>query len=275
VLLLLIHPVPAEASDPEPPVRVVADGYVLGFDEGPEVVDGRVMVSLRNLALFYGFALDYAAETGQVTIKSVDRTVAFTIGSTHAAARGEAASLDTAPFVRDGRILVPIRFAAEGLGLTVSWDEETRTVYLSGGKAPAPPVPALTAAEVTGVQFFVPTSLDSALFSEHFTSATPEGAALIERVVTAWGRAVPGAFVTDVRLRVPSPQIRLALADGAASVGFVPVWRGHSGRWNTEGFLEVRVKRGGVEERAVVYAPELAALLAEAAGPSREERFAF
>ncbi len=41
---------------------------------------------------------------------------------------GEAISLDSPPTIVDGRTLVPVRFLAESLGGTVSWDDATRTV---------------------------------------------------------------------------------------------------------------------------------------------------
>jgi len=43
---------------------------------------------------------------------------------------GRTVKLDVPPTITNGRTLVPLRFVAENLGLTVSWDEVTRTVTL-------------------------------------------------------------------------------------------------------------------------------------------------
>jgi len=44
---------------------------------------------------------------------------------------GEATkTMDVAPFIQDGRTMVPVRFVAESLGAKVSWDEATRTVTI-------------------------------------------------------------------------------------------------------------------------------------------------
>ena len=40
--------------------------------------------------------------------------------------------MDVAPFLKDSRTYVPIRFVAEGLGYNVDWDELTKTVLIYG-----------------------------------------------------------------------------------------------------------------------------------------------
>jgi N-acetylmuramoyl-L-alanine amidase len=43
---------------------------------------------------------------------------------------GRTVKLDVPPTIKSGRTLVPLRFVAERLGLTVSWDDATRTVTI-------------------------------------------------------------------------------------------------------------------------------------------------
>ncbi len=38
--------------------------------------------------------------------------------------------MDTAAYVKDGRAMLPIRYVAEALGLSVSWDAQTKTVHI-------------------------------------------------------------------------------------------------------------------------------------------------
>lgn len=40
--------------------------------------------------------------------------------------------MDVAPFLKDSRTFVPIRFVAEGMGYNVDWDELTKTVSIYG-----------------------------------------------------------------------------------------------------------------------------------------------
>jgi rhodanese-related sulfurtransferase len=44
---------------------------------------------------------------------------------------GKQISVEVQPFIRDGRVFVPLRFIAEELGAQVLWDEETYTVRIS------------------------------------------------------------------------------------------------------------------------------------------------
>lgn len=38
--------------------------------------------------------------------------------------------MDIAPYIKDGRTMIPIRYLAEALEMNVSWDAKTRTVFL-------------------------------------------------------------------------------------------------------------------------------------------------
>lgn len=38
--------------------------------------------------------------------------------------------MDIAPYIKDGRTMIPIRYLAEALEMKVSWDAKTRTVFL-------------------------------------------------------------------------------------------------------------------------------------------------
>lgn len=39
--------------------------------------------------------------------------------------------MDVAPYIKGGRIMLPIRYVAEALGMSVRWDAETRTVFIN------------------------------------------------------------------------------------------------------------------------------------------------
>ena len=42
--------------------------------------------------------------------------------------------LDVAPFITNGRTLVPVRAISEALGATVGWNNDTRTVTIKSAK---------------------------------------------------------------------------------------------------------------------------------------------
>lgn len=41
--------------------------------------------------------------------------------------------MDLAPYIKDGRTLLPVRYVAQGLGIDVEWIQRTRTVVLLAG----------------------------------------------------------------------------------------------------------------------------------------------
>lgn len=62
------------------------------------------------------------------------KEVRLTIASKSMKKGNENVVMDAAPFIREGRTMVPLRYVAEALGLKVSWDAKTKTVTLSNDK---------------------------------------------------------------------------------------------------------------------------------------------
>lgn len=70
--------------------------------------------------------------------EKVERKVILTINSKdmNNEANGENShtAMDVAPYIKDGRTMLPIRYVAEALGMKVSWDKKTRTVIIEDDK---------------------------------------------------------------------------------------------------------------------------------------------
>jgi subtilisin len=62
---------------------------------------------------------------------TVPREVVMTIGQKEYTVNGLKSTMDVAPFLKDGRTFVPVRFVAEGLNARVEWDEKTRKVTIT------------------------------------------------------------------------------------------------------------------------------------------------
>lgn len=62
---------------------------------------------------------------------SVDSTtIELTVGSNIALVNGSHVELDVPPIVKNGRVLVPVRFISEALGYDVEWDGAKREVII-------------------------------------------------------------------------------------------------------------------------------------------------
>jgi hypothetical protein len=58
-------------------------------------------------------------------------TLQFTIGRNDFFHNGEIRQAEAAPFISQGRTMIPLRVIAEALGAKVDWDEDTRTVMIT------------------------------------------------------------------------------------------------------------------------------------------------
>ena len=76
-----------------------------------------------------GIGWDAASKTA--TISHEGNVLQLTQGESYLLVNGERQAIDTSIAIRDGRIFIPVRFIAEGLGATVGWDEFSRIVYLN------------------------------------------------------------------------------------------------------------------------------------------------
>ncbi|PYI56468.1 stalk domain-containing protein [Paenibacillus flagellatus] len=120
-------------------IKVVYGNRPIDFDALPELSNGRTMVPVRVIAEALGFEVtfDENAQTGerQVNLGKAGTTVGLTIGKAEVRKTVQAApestkSIDVAPYIKDDRTYVPVRFFAEELGLDVQWDNATSTVIL-------------------------------------------------------------------------------------------------------------------------------------------------
>lgn len=89
------------------------------------------MVPFRAIFEAYG-ATDIAwNQELQKATGSIDgTTMELTVGSNKAFVNGSYLELDVPPIVKNGRVLVPIRFISEALGYDVEWDGAKREVII-------------------------------------------------------------------------------------------------------------------------------------------------
>ncbi len=106
-------------------------GEMKESDVQPIIRNDRTMLPARFVAENLGAEVFWEEETKVVTIKSADVEIKITIDSAIATVNGVEEMLDSPAFVENDRTYTPVRFIAEKLGSTVSWDEETQTVMIS------------------------------------------------------------------------------------------------------------------------------------------------
>lgn len=120
----------------EPPVSVQLNGEKVAFsDAQPEMKNNRTMVPFRAIAEALGATVEY--ESGAITAVKDGTRYDFTLGGDTLTLSDDATgaeiktvTLDAAPYEKDGRTYVPVRFFAEAFGLTVQWDDYRQVAVL-------------------------------------------------------------------------------------------------------------------------------------------------
>ncbi|MDR3090911.1 MAG: DUF1266 domain-containing protein [Clostridiales bacterium] len=98
----------------------------------PEMADGRLMLPLWPLR-YLGAQVKWDEKSGSLTITRASKTIKMKTGSKEATINGDAATLDEAPYVRDGQPFFPARFVLEALSYNVElqgdsfriWEDES------------------------------------------------------------------------------------------------------------------------------------------------------
>ncbi|WP_421617220.1 N-acetylmuramoyl-L-alanine amidase [Brevibacillus sp. TJ4] len=134
----------AQAAQAQP-INLVIGGQAVEPDVPPAIQGGRTLVPVRVVAEELGAEVDWDPNTKKAVIRRDNKQLVLTIGSRTAQVDGKAVQLDTPPAIVNQRMLLPLRFVGESLGITVGWVESTRTVVanetphvlLNGQAAPA------------------------------------------------------------------------------------------------------------------------------------------
>ncbi|MDB4898158.1 MAG: oligopeptide transporter substrate-binding protein, partial [Firmicutes bacterium] len=131
VLCVMCSAMPGSAARPDVRFSVTFNGHPVRFDVQPEVVPpGHTMVPLRAIAEKMGAQVTYDAATQTVTARRGSTTISLTIGRTTATINGREQSLPLAPYIKDGRTLIPLRFISETLGAAVKFDPATSAIAI-------------------------------------------------------------------------------------------------------------------------------------------------
>lgn len=111
-------------------IGVQFNGRPLLSDAPPVMEGGRALVPLRALLGPLGAEFDWDPGTRTVTASLGGYRIEATVDGDTARVNGEPVALEVPVRLVGGRTMLPLRFFAEGLGLTVEWDEESRTAFV-------------------------------------------------------------------------------------------------------------------------------------------------
>lgn len=111
-------------------VKVILDGKVLTFPQAPIIKNGSTYIPIRSVSEAYGATVWWNGDSKTVGIEKGHINIAFNVGSSIARVNGEQMSIPPSINI-DGTVMVPLRFISSALGLSVDWDNATRTVTIN------------------------------------------------------------------------------------------------------------------------------------------------
>ncbi len=110
---------------------LLKNGVASQMDVAPVIVNDRTMVPVRFIAEALGGTVDWNGDTQTAYITYNGSLVEVPIQSAIIHVNGEAVTIDTPSQIINDRTMIPLRAVAEGLGLDVSYDNNTRTITLT------------------------------------------------------------------------------------------------------------------------------------------------
>ncbi|MDO7905184.1 family 10 glycosylhydrolase [Paenibacillus sp. JX-17] len=146
MLLLLVTSAVPQASAAAKQISIYLDGTRLASDTAPYILakSNVTMVPLRVISEGLGASAYWDQKSRTVNISGQQTDLTLTYGSKIAMANGKSVALDTAVDLKNGRVMVPIRFVSEQMGLQVLWNQSTYRIDLNSMSAGTPEVPGTT-----------------------------------------------------------------------------------------------------------------------------------
>lgn len=117
-------------------VTVYLDNQPLQFDVPPQIINGRTMVPMRKIFESLGATVEWDGITQTVTSVKGSTAVSLTIGVPSITINGTVKTLDTAPWIDNGRTLVPVRAVSEAFNCNVEWDGNNNSVNIKSQNEP-------------------------------------------------------------------------------------------------------------------------------------------
>jgi len=102
------------------------------LDQPPVIKNGRTFVPLRFISEALGASVKWEPSDKSIHFENGKKKGKLFLNQKRAFVNGQAIALDAAPFISNGRTLVPVRFVCEVLGYNVEWNESQKEVIITG-----------------------------------------------------------------------------------------------------------------------------------------------
>ncbi|GAB6990437.1 family 10 glycosylhydrolase [Paenibacillus pini] len=145
LIFVIIFPVTSRSVQAETSknnISIYLDDVQLVSDVPPYIMPkiNVTMVPLRVISEGLGASVRWTQSTRTVAIDKDGASLTLTNGKTTALVNGTSIKLDASVQIKNGRVMVPLRFVGEQLGLEVIWNQTAKSIHLTSGYyIPNPP----------------------------------------------------------------------------------------------------------------------------------------
>lgn len=104
------------------PIEVSVNGGRLLLESPAIIYHGRVMVPFRDVSAAMGAQVRWSQAEQTAIVRNGQHTTSYTVGKSRMIKDGKSMTMDVPPLLREGRVYIPLRYSAEGLGGKVEWN---------------------------------------------------------------------------------------------------------------------------------------------------------
>ncbi|CAH1223916.1 stalk domain-containing protein [Paenibacillus sp. JJ-223] len=110
---------------------MTVNGTKKTIDAAPVLKNGTTYVPIKHVLDAFGGQAGWDSKNQRITVIRGGKLIDLVVGQKEFVLNGKRQSAAVAPYVSGGRTLVPLRLVSEQLGLTVKWEQNTKTVTIS------------------------------------------------------------------------------------------------------------------------------------------------
>jgi hypothetical protein len=115
-------------------VQIVYNGQRLDLLTAPVLLQGISMAPLREIFEHSNGTLYWYAADKRVEAKNAQVDMKLQIGHPQAQVNGQTKTLELAPFIKQGRTMVPLQFIADTLNVTISFNPDSGQIVISSNQ---------------------------------------------------------------------------------------------------------------------------------------------
>jgi len=122
-------------------IKLQVNGEIVPTDVAPLIENGRTLIPARAVFEDLGAEVSWEPVTKCVTIKYKSNVIMLFVDKTISIVNTDIKELDVPAKIINDRTMIPVRFVAQELKMTVDWDDATSTVSIIGEKVKPEPEP--------------------------------------------------------------------------------------------------------------------------------------